>query len=261
MSEMNFKTRDGVQRKLGYAIQKEDHDYLNSHGEDPRLLMKRFSDSFPAFNTESKPTDILRIKNQGSVGACQGFSLSTVFEICYFLATGRQETFSAMAGYILSQRYDGLLGRDVGSTLSAGEKVATEHGLCLDKDWRFPGRYDTRIPSGIQYPFKLVHSRPTNDASVVQEAIDLGLPVHVGIPWGREMDAEHVQNFVGSGGGGHAITFWLNSLINSWADWNGDGMSSYSYRALEQMCAHQWGVFIIYAPDGMSFPDLDVVEP
>ena len=154
-NELKFQTRDGVQRALGYAFEKEDHDYLNSHGEDPKLLMKRFSDSFPSFNTDANPTDILKIKNQGNVGACQGFSLSTIFQICYFLATGREEIFSAMAGYILSQRYDNLLGKDVGSTLSAGEQVATEHGLCLDVDWKFPGRYDTTIPEGIQYPFKL----------------------------------------------------------------------------------------------------------
>lgn len=260
MSELTTTTRDGVKRHFGYAIEKEDHGYLQSNGDEPAVLMQRFRESFPKFNVRANPLGLVDIVDQGSVGSCQGQSLAQVFSICYFLATGRKQWFSAMAAYLHSQRFDGLLGRDVGSTLSGGERVATEHGLCLAKDWPYEPVYTGRIRPGIEYPFKLRASKPTKDVAVIREALALGLPVQIGITWGREMDAEHVEDYAGSGGGGHAVVLWLGKLINSWGNWNGDGMSTISDRALDQMVRHRTNTFVIYAPDAMSFPGLEPVR-
>ena len=250
-----YTTRDGVTRTLGYAIEKEDREYLEEHGEEPRLLMQRFKNSFPVFNTDVNPLDILTIKDQGQVGSCQGQSLAMIFTICYFLATGRVEDFSAMAAYILSQAEDGLLGKDVGSTLSGGQAVA-RRGLCLESAWPYTGRYDTRQPSGIEFPFKLSASKPTNDPEIIFEALEMGLPVQIGIAWTPEMDREHVTSYRGGRGGGHAVVWWLKYLINSWGSWNGDGMSTYERRALEEIVNYPGNTFVIYAPDGMEYPEV-----
>ena len=260
MNQTNMTTRDGIERHFGYAIEQENLESLEANGDEPAVLMQRFRDSFPKFNTDTDPLGLVDIVDQGPVGSCQGQSLAQVFSICYFLATGRKQAFSAMAAYLHSQRYDGLLGRDVGSTLSGGERVATEHGLCVEDDWPYEPVYTGQIKPGLEYPFKLRASKPTKDPNVIREALSLGLPVQIGITWGREMDAEHVENYIGNSGGGHAVVLWLSKLINSWGSWNGDGMSSISDRALDQMAHHRTNTFVIYAPDAMQFPKLDPVS-
>ena len=153
---------DLPQGTLGYAIDDEHLDEL-ANGDDPLELMSRFRDAVPTFNEQIKPDQIIAVVNQGSVGSCQGNALATVFQICYFLATGRFEVFSRAAGYYLAQRKDGIRG-DRGSTLSGGRWVATEHGMCLDAKWPYVSKYDPKEPAGIDYPFKLKVSRPFRNA-------------------------------------------------------------------------------------------------
>jgi hypothetical protein len=148
------------------------------------------------------------------------------------------------------------LGRDVGSTLSGGQKVAQDHGLCLESDWPYPSRYDRREPKGAEYSFRLSSARPTSDPEVVQEAIELGLPVQTGLIWNSDMEQPHIESYNSRrGAGGHSTTFWQGRQINSWgADWNDEGTNTYSQKALEQMVTARDSVFVIYAPEQMEAP-------
>ena len=244
------------QGTLGYAIDDEHLDEL-AGGDDPIELMSHFADAVPSFNEQIKPDDIVKVVNQGSVGSCQGNALATVFQICYFLATGRFEVFSRAAGYYLAQRKDGIRG-DRGSTLSGGRWVATEHGMCLDSDWEYVARYNPKEPPGIDYQFKLKVSRPFRDADELVAWIKLGLPVQTGVRWGREMNQERVTSASRSGGG-HSTCLWCMDgadiyNINSWGKgWNGDGLQTWTKSALQQMIS-RGGTFIGYSPERFEYP-------
>jgi hypothetical protein len=178
--------------------------------------------------------------------------------------TGRVLAFSRAAAYYLSQRKDGING-DRGSTLSGGQWVATQHGLCLEHEWRYPSQYDPREPSGITYKFKLVASQATQDWELIQEALDLGLPVQDGIMWNNEVSRTLVTNYTGSGAqGGHSTTLWSKSdenyrRINSWGLWDGDGCNENTPKALKQQVEHRNASHVIYAPEGMIYPEVEPV--
>lgn len=246
--------------KLGYAIEREDREELEAFGVAPKMMLRKVRETLPKFNVQQIPTDLFDPLNQGNQGACQGHSLATVFMICFFLATGRLANFSRAAAYYLSQRKDGIRG-DRGSTLNGGRWVATQHGLCFEHQWPYPSRYNPTEPSGISYPFKLVASRPTRDYEEIQEAIDLGLPVQDGIIWDSSVSRTISTNFVGRGGGGHSTTLWCKQgentvRINSWGMWDGDGCNENTPRSLKQQVEHRYSTHVIYAPEGMVYPEL-----
>ena len=249
--------RELRQGELGYDIDNENLDDLNK-GEEPVVLMGAFENMIPDFNCQIDPTTIAIVLNQGSLGSCQGHSLSTVFQICYFLATGRTAIFSRAAAYYLSQRKDKIRG-DRGSTLSGGRWVATEHGMCLEEHWPYIERYDPKEPDGVPYQYKLKVSRPFKTVEEIVEWIKLGLPVQTGVRWGREMNTEVVEK-ASKRGGGHSTCLWSMrgdhcNNINSWGQsWNGDGVHCWSLAAIEEMLDHG-GIFVGYSPDGFDYPD------
>jgi hypothetical protein len=194
---------------------------------------------------------------------CQGHALAQVFSICYFLATGRKQAFSRAAAYYLSQQKDGIRG-DMGSTLSGGQYVATQHGLCLESDWPYPGRYNPAMPPTAQgkFLFRLATTKPFKDVNSVVEWLDQGLPVQIGVTWNSSCDREVVDSYSGRGGGGHSTVFWQRRaggnvvMINSWSSrWAGDGCNEWTTKSIEAALAAKWTVMIGYAPAGMSFPN------
>ena len=250
---------------MGYAIELEKHDLLMAEGMQVKPMLQAARENKPEFNATVDPMTLFDPLNQGSQGACQGHSLALIFTICYFLETGRIVHFSRAAAYYLSQRFDGIRG-DRGSTLSGGMKVATQHGLCLETAWPYPSRYNPAEPSGIKYPFKLVSSQPTSDPAEIMEALDLGLCVQDGIIWDSSVSRTVSTNYVGAGGGGHSTTLWTKydngnyRRINSWGMWDGDGCNENTQRSLEQQVRHRYSTHVIYAPQGMIYPELKPVE-
>ena len=246
---------------LGYAIDKEKKPLLMANGVDPRKMLSLARANEPQFNVDVNPMTLFDPLNQRNQGACQGHALALCFTICYFLQTGRIEAFSRAAGYYLSQRKDGIRG-DRGSTLSAGQWVATHHGMCLESDWPYPSNYNPREPSGIDYRFKLVASQATSDWELIQEALDMGLPVQDGIIWDSSVSRTISTNYVGRGGGGHSTTLWTKAgenyrRINSWGMWDGDGCNENTPRSLQQQVEHRYSSHVIYAPEGMIYPELE----
>lgn len=245
---------------MGYAFEEENLGALQSSGGEPVEMLARFRASFPEFNTKANPLGVFDVLNQGNQGSCQGHALAGVFSVCFFLATGRKEAFSRAAGYYLSQRRDNIRG-DRGSTLSGGQWVAKEHGMCLEKDWPYPSQYNPREPQGITYPFKIKTSRPMTTVQEVTDWIDSGLPVQIGLMWNDSCSRE-IVNAWRPGGGGHSTFFWLRSAsgnvrnINSWGrQWNGDGVHEWTEGSIATALRHQFTVMIGYAPDEMSFPE------
>lgn len=86
---------------------------------------------------EIDPRGKVRHDQQGSMGSCQGHSLANVCEYLRLIAKGEQrysdeKQFSRLFAYLESQRIDGLLGSDRGSTISGGTRVAETIGLCSE---------------------------------------------------------------------------------------------------------------------------------
>lgn len=193
---------------------------------------------------------------------CQGHALAQVFSICYFLATGRREAFSRAAGYYLAQKRDGIRG-DKGSTLSGGQWVATQHGMCLESDWPYPSRYNPGMPPSAQnkFLFKLQTTKPFKDLESMLQWLDEGLPIQIGLTWNNSCDQEVVDNYNGNSGGGHSTVFWqrrANKNVVNWNSWGrrwaGDGVHEWTPESIKRALASRWTVFIGYAPAGMSFP-------
>jgi hypothetical protein len=75
------------------------------------------------------PRQFMKVENQGSVGSCQGHSISSCVEWCYAIATGGEKLqLSRAYGYYETQRLDGITG-DRGSTIEGGVKLATQYGI------------------------------------------------------------------------------------------------------------------------------------
>lgn len=246
---------------LGYRFDLENKPELEAKGTDSKMLLKAFKDAFPTFNLQANPVDVFDILDQQMQGACAGHALAAVFSVCYYLATRRREAFSRGGAYYLAQQKDGIRG-DQGSTLSACRWVATEHGLCLEKDWPYPPRYNPTKPAGIQFPYKLKVSKPMKTLQEVMDWLEAGLPVQIGLPWDSYAEKEIVDNFSPSrDSGGHSTTFWLKTgenvnNLNSWGQrWNGDGVHKWTPKSIEQALRHEWTVMIGYSPDEMSFPN------
>jgi hypothetical protein len=250
--------------QLGYAIGQESRLMLMENGMDPRKMLGFARENSPKFNVDVHPTTLFQPLNQLNQGACQGHSLALIFTICYYLATGRIEYFSRAAAYYLSQKKDGITG-DRGSTLSGGQYVATKQGLPLEKEWPYPSSYSPSNPTGkTVFETKLVASQPTQDWELISEALDLGLPVQDGIMWDSSVSRTLVTDYRGQGGGGHSTTLWTKSgenyrRINSWGMWDGDGCNENTPNALKQQVEHRFSSHVIYAPEGMIYPELKPV--
>ena len=245
--------------RLGYAWEFERHSMLENRGVDHAELYAKYRDALPKLDVTSDPTGAFDILDQGNQGSCQGHALAGVFGICYWLETGRKIQFSRAAAYYLSQKRDGIVG-DRGSTLSGGQWVATQHGLCLESDWPYPSRYNPNEPPGIAYAYKLAATKPMRTSKEVFEWIDLGLPVQIGLLWGNSADQEIVRAWRPEGGG-HSTFFWMRSKagniknLNSWGKrWNGDGVHEWTEASIDAAIKHRYTVMIGYGPAGMAFP-------
>lgn len=161
----------------------------------------------------------LRIENQKSMGSCQGAALTTGMETAYYDKTGKWIHLSKLYAYIESQRYSGsrLLGRDAGSTMYSGVRLATEKGVPLETTVPYP--------NPVRYPRLADYERMITDAVQV-EALDYMIQswvevkswddalawiwskvgkLHMGTAWPLPFDAGfEVNTMRGAGRGGHA---------------------------------------------------------
>lgn len=258
---------------LGYAIKNEDRDSLKKGPDAGTVLRSYRKRKKVPRNLVGKPFSVVNCLDQVAQGACQGHALALIFSICYFLEFGQVLDFSRAAAYYLSQEYDGLLGRDVGSTLSAGRKVARA-GLCLEADWPYPSGYQPQRPASAtpdKFIYKLLAAtefEKTEDGfQLMMDWIREGLPVQTGIFWNNSTDAEVIKRYMWSqNDGGHSTVLWLFDSYgnvnnnNSWGDdWCQDGTHTWLESALREAFFVESNVFVGYAPDDLDVPNPEVV--
>jgi hypothetical protein len=243
--------------RVGYWLyEQEDQEYLDSLPSEAPVLAMRGTYNEIAFD----PRKVMKVENQGSVGSCQGHSISSVAELCYYIATGDlTRQLSRAYGYYETQRIDGISG-DRGSTIEGGVKLATQYGICREELWPYSGRYEPTRPRPIeelradaaQYKIGKTYSLKSYDA--IRTFLGSGQgAVHLGITWNSSVDSGSVNSYSGAGGGGHAIGLYALStkkdssgrpwlwMMNSWgANWGNGGWSEWSPAAIDQMLRHRY---------------------
>jgi hypothetical protein len=250
-----------LQHVGGWRIDKEDFDFLYSLPGESDVLAMRGSYTEVAFD----PRKVLRVENQGSVGSCQGHSISSCAEWCYILATGDTKLqLSRAYGYYESQRLDGLLGQDRGSTVASGVKLAMTKGICPEELWRYSGKYDPKPPHPIQeiYEAAAKYKIGRQNRLTTYEGIRTHLgsgqgPVHIGIEWNSSVNRALVNSYSTADGGGHSIGLYTLSerkdsqgrpyiwMMNSWdKTWGNEGWAEWAPVAVEAMLRQRWTVMI-----------------
>jgi hypothetical protein len=178
---------------LNYLPEREDKEFLTALPEAPMKTS--------AWASFSRPDDVdvkwHRTENQGQLGSCQGHGLTSVLERLAHVA-GKSIQLSEIFAYLATQRIDGLLGRDQGSTISGGAKLAIQYGCPLESATGYPARYpDSRERDRIL-------SKANYEAAASYKAKSI---------WRVPRDHEATLDFIGGGGG---ITFgisWYSGLI------------------------------------------------
>jgi C1A family cysteine protease len=254
----------------GYLIEQEDRQFLSSTSSDARLL--RMGDT-PAMVDPRKhllwDQGFLQVENQGSIGSCQGASLTENAEFCYTLLTGRVLQFSKMFSYIESQKANNIR-TDSGSTLSGGTKASKESGFCPQSIAPYPSRYPgwswvTDAMKAEAKKYKLQSHTEIKAEEAVRQYIGSGIGiVQIGISWNRSMTPDGngcIKSFSAGGGGGHAVVFcgyapdatvgqrstkgYWYLLKNSWGTrWGINGFAWVDPSAIASMLRHQWTVFV-----------------
>jgi hypothetical protein len=244
----------------GWRIDLEKFDVLNALPNESPVLAMRGTYAEVAID----PRSVLRVENQGSVGACQGHSISSSAEWCYVIATQDAELqLSRAYGYYETQRLDGISG-DRGSTIEGGIRLATEYGICREELWPYSGRYEPTRPRPIEElrqdaaTYKIGKSYKLTSYDGIRTFLGSGQgAVHLGITWNSSVDSALVNNYSGAQGGGHAIGLYSLSdrkdsqdrpycwMMNSWSKtWGNNGWAEWSPNAINQMLASRWAVFI-----------------
>jgi C1A family cysteine protease len=228
----------------GWRIDLERFDVLAAlPAEDPVLAMRG------NYNEVSvDPRSVLRVENQGSVGSCQGHSISSVCEWCYIIGTQDENLqLSRAYGYYETQRLDQISG-DRGSTIEGGIRLATEYGICREELWKYSGRYEPNRPKPIEElradaaQYKIGKSYKLTSYDGIRTFLGSGQGgVHLGITWNSSVDGAVINNYSGAQGGGHAIGLYGLSdrkdsqdrpycwMMNSWGSgWGNAGWSEWS---------------------------------
>lgn len=253
----------------GYPIELEQRAELEQTATDFRGLVRGLY-SAPE---EIDPRPWHKIENQSSMGSCQGHALASVCEMAYHIATGEVTQFSNMFAYLATQKIDGLLGRDSGSTINGGRKCAQQYGMCPLEVFPYPNpvRYSSRIPDAAwdaAKPFRIRSHAFCRNYSDVYEYLASGQGgVEIGISWGLRPDSNGIVQRFQTGGGGHAVAFLGYSkrkdstgrnylwLANSWSrSWGNNGWAEVAPKVVDDMGRHRYTVMI-----GMS--DLTTPKP
>jgi hypothetical protein len=244
------------------------YDHLNSPGyrwdrEDKESLYSNGS-PLPAFGAVAIPDEIdprgwLVTENQGPMGSCRGHSLSTGCEFIYRGILGEDIRFSSMWCYLRTQKRDGLLGSDRGSTIENGVKVAVEEGVCTEAVFPYPNpvRYSTKIPAGAAEDAarnKFGRYSPIENYDDAKAWIGTGQGyVDIGVKWPFQHSGGRVTQWVPPRGraGGHAMAFcgYLKTgeliLFNSHGERSGDrGEFIWTPEAFNAMCRDSYSSVI-----------------
>lgn len=157
------------------------------------------------FATYARPAEIgvdwHKTENQGQIGSCQGNDLTSCAERLQFVRTRDKSSvvqLSRIFAYLATQKIDGLLGRDDGSTISGGVKLLLEVGVCPEKMTGYPASYPNAATRS-QILAKLNY-----DAAGDYKAVS---------KWKCPEDPDEAMNFIGGGGAISLGLAWYSGLI------------------------------------------------
>lgn len=176
-----------------YHWESEDRSYLRALPEVPMTTA--------AWQSFSRPTEIdvswHHNEDQGAIGSCQGNGLSSVLERLAFVR-GESVQLSRIFAYLATQKIDGLLGSDCGSTIAGGGKLAETSGCCLESMTGYPSSYPGRAAQ----------------AQILSQAnYNAGKPYKAVSVWQVPKDHEQTLDFIGGGGGISFGIKWYNGMI------------------------------------------------
>lgn len=240
----------------------EDEDFVSiAKSRSTKFLYSADGRDLPE---EVCPVHWVPVENQGSIGSCQGHSLSSCLEHLTRASGYPTVSLSRMCGYIMSQRRGGYSGRDTGSTISDGIAVAMEDGLCEESVWPYPPRYSDRLPPDFQGApkWRLGGHVAITSYEDMLDACAFNV-VHSGFMWGAHIDQQVAKDGVirsyRGGAGGHSVMWrgfrrqdWKGNplpqpyllLCNSWStQWGHKGWALVSPEAFSQILNSRWAVF------------------
>lgn len=222
---------------MGYARHREDFAALESRQRAFSLDLFGDAPLPPSIDlTDGK----IPVKNQGSVGACTGFSRAVGEEILNLMATGKYTELSPQFAYIENQKACGMLGADNGATIDGSVQAAGSTGICTESACPWPGRYLPSVPASAETEGRL---HLISGHAVMRSADDIFAwlghrqgPVLIGITWteGLSQSTGEITAVTGRPIGGHALVLTgyeagCVRMRNSWGTrWgrNGDAMVS-----------------------------------
>jgi hypothetical protein len=242
----------------GWRIDLEDFANLDDNFNFEDELFEIMRSGYEANDFDAR--EILKVENQGGQGACQGHGISSTLEMASCIAIGEKSLeLSRAMGYYETQRIDGIQG-DRGSTISGGVKLAENTGICREDLWKYPSRYSNKRPSDWNAVLKSAERFKSGKSVRIRSwdglvtFLEAGLgAVTIGIRWNSSVNREHVTDFRGGSGGGHAICLPQMSkkrpgevdMMNSWGErWGDGGWATWTRGAFEQMLKDRFTVAI-----------------
>lgn len=248
---------------ISVPLELEDRAFYESLEETPKT-----------FRSVARPSEILidwhKTENQGPIGSCQGNGLSSALERIQWATKKKKVQLSRIFAYLATQKIDGLLYSDRGSTISGGAKLATTNGVCLEERTGYPSRYPSRdqvdkilsqanYEAGAEYK-ALKATRLTQDADEAMDLIAGGAGISFGISWysGLIPRDRIVRSYnAPANAGGHAMFiggYRANGNLLA-ANSHGDGIYEITPDAWSQMLRARWTVAI--ALTGAESPTID----
>ena len=202
----------------GYRIELENRAELEASSTPMQFTLADFQAP-----EEIDPRGKVRHDLQKNMGACQGFSVANCGEYLWAMQLGwdtykNDHQVSSLFMYLESQRMDGLLGRDSGSTISGGLKVAREIGFApesvLPYRTPYPANAKTLVTDSMRKaasPLRVrSHTWLKSYNDIFQYFAARVGAVHTGTIWNNSFYATNgVLESVSLGGGGGHATAWL----------------------------------------------------
>lgn len=212
-----------------------------------------------------------RKENQGRLGSCQGNAQSSGVERIVYVATRKAVQLSRIYAYLRTQEMDGLIGRDVGSSISSGGKCALE-GLPVEELTGYPDAYPDRnainriLAAKAQATFR-AHSTwamPT-DPELGYDAIGGGAAGLWGIRWYNGIIPRDriIRSYKpGRTRSGHALAElgYRKDGLFEWWNSHDDGVLWVTPEARDQMLADSYTASIVLMGQPDARPDLNWAE-
>lgn len=193
-------------KRLGYRIDLEDRKALKAMCSPMPFTLKDFDGPDEVDHRSWQP-----VYNQGNMGSCRGWTRRINAELSYYYATrGKRINFSALWCYLMTQKRDGLLGADQGSTIGNGAKMALEDGHALEETCPYPNpvRYTTNIPQAAFPEAEHYKEKSLTDIRSYEDALAFlgGLcgGIDLGAGWPLPIMNGELRSLTSIGRSGHA---------------------------------------------------------